>query len=209
MQNGIDDRLSSHISQLFIRDPFVVYNDDLMFPCCQENCMLNNLSDDHPDTPVICKTHCDENCEIVDGVCTKWWSKCPQIEGNSLFESLQSTNWNSMRFKNPPTADSEIGWRVEFRPMDLQLTDFENTAVSIMVGMIANIINTFDVDFIVPITLVDENMKRAHCRDAVSQVKFWWKVPLDDQAGKPFRKNDNEQTQFLRSNAKLTATQNN
>ena len=194
MQNGIDDRLSSHISQLFIRDPFVVYNDDLMFPCCQENCMLNNLSDDHPDTPVICKTHCDENCEIVDGVCTKWWSKCPQIEGNSLFESLQSTNWNSMRFKNPPTADSEIGWRVEFRPMDLQLTDFENTAVSIMVGMIANIINTFDVDFIVPITLVDENMKRAHCRDAVSQVKFWWKVPLDDQAGKPFRKNDNEQT---------------
>lgn len=85
-----------------------------------------------------------------------------------------------MRFKNPPTADSEIGWRVEFRPMDLQLTDFENTAVTIMVGMIANIINTFDVDFIVPITMVDENMKRAHSRDAVSQVKFWWKMPLDD-----------------------------
>ena len=113
-----------------------------------------------------------------------------------------------MRFKNPPTADSEIGWRVEFRPMDLQLTDFENTAVTIMVGMIANIINTFDVDFIVPITMVDENMKRAHSRDAVSQVKFWWKVPRDDQVGKPTRENDNEQTQFLRSNSNLTSSPN-
>ena len=92
--------------------------------------------------------------------------------------------------------------------MDLQLTDFENTAVTVMVGMIANIINTFDVDFIIPITLVDENMRRAHCRDAVSQTKFWWKVPLDDQVGKPTRENNNEQTEFLRSNVNLTATQN-
>lgn len=35
------------------------------------------------------------------------------------FENLQSTNWNSMRFKPPPSADSPIGWRVEFRTMDI------------------------------------------------------------------------------------------
>ena len=171
--------------------------------------MLNNLCDSHQNSVVTCKTQCDENCEIIDGVCTKWWSKSPKVEGNSLFECLQSSNWNTMRFKNPPTEDSEIGWRVEFRPMDLQLTDFENTAVTIMVGMIANIINTFDVDFIVPITLVDENMKRAHTRDAVSQVKFWWKVPRNDEVGKPFRESDIGLTEFLRSNVDLTATQNN
>ena len=64
--------------------------------------------------------------------------------------------------------------------MDVQLTDFENSALVVMLSMIANIINTFDVDFILPITMVDENMKRAHNRDAVSQTKFWWKVPVDD-----------------------------
>ncbi|KAG8729169.1 hypothetical protein FRC12_021211, partial [Ceratobasidium sp. 428] len=41
------------------------------------------------------------------------------------FESLQSTNWQSLRFK-PPPAGSAIGWRVEFRTMEVQPTDFEN-----------------------------------------------------------------------------------
>jgi len=38
---------------------------------------------------------------------------------NAHFENLQSTNWNSMRFKPPPALDSKIGWRVEFRTMDI------------------------------------------------------------------------------------------
>lgn len=57
--------------------------------------------------------------EVLGGICTAWFLKCPPIDGNSHFENLQSTNWNSLRFKNPPTEDSEIGWRVEFRPMDI------------------------------------------------------------------------------------------
>lgn len=35
------------------------------------------------------------------------------------FENLQSTNWNSLRFKPPPSQNSSIGWRVEFRTMDI------------------------------------------------------------------------------------------
>ena len=74
-----------------------------------------------------------------------------------------------------------------------------------MVGMLANIINTFDLDFIVPITMVDENMKRAHVRDGLTQVKFWWKVPDTDQTGKAMRLSDIDQTQFLRSNVEVAA----
>lgn len=33
-----------------------------------------------------------------------------------------------MRFKPPPPDAPEIGWRVEFRPTEVQLTDFENAA---------------------------------------------------------------------------------
>ena len=34
------------------------------------------------------------------------------------FENIQSTNWQTMRFK-PPPSNSTIGWRVEFSPTEL------------------------------------------------------------------------------------------
>jgi len=33
-----------------------------------------------------------------------------------------------------------------------------NAALTVFVGMIANIINEFSLDFVIPISLVDENM---------------------------------------------------
>jgi glutamate--cysteine ligase catalytic subunit len=36
------------------------------------------------------------------------------------FENIQSTNWQSLRFKPPPApAGKNIGWRVEFRTMEV------------------------------------------------------------------------------------------
>ncbi len=87
-----------------------------------------------------------------------WWSKVPPMNEVSHFENLQSTNWNTLRFKSPPSADSDIGWRVEFRPLDIQLTDFENAALTVFVCMLVNIINEFSLDFVMPISLVDKNM---------------------------------------------------
>jgi len=73
-----------------------------------------------------------------------------------------------MRFKPPPSRDSKIGWRVEFRVMDIQFNDFDNAALIVLLGMINNIINHFDLDFIMPLSKIDENMERAHAKDAVS-----------------------------------------
>ena len=57
---------------------------------------------------------------VRPAVSTGWWTKIPAIDGHSHFENLQSTNWNSLRFKPPPTLETnDIGWRVEFRPMDI------------------------------------------------------------------------------------------
>ena len=92
------------------------------------------------------------------------------------FENLQSTNWNSLRFKPPPSQDSSIGWRVEFRTMDIQITDYENSALVILLGMITNVLNYFDIDFMMPITKIDENMDRASLRDGLLYQKFWWKT---------------------------------
>ena len=46
------------------------------------------------------------------------------------FENIQSTNWQTLRFK-PPPPNSPIGWRVEFRPMEVQFTEYENAGFSI------------------------------------------------------------------------------
>ena len=79
-----------------------------------------------------------------------------------------------MRFKPPPSQESKIGWRVEFRPLDIQLTDFENTCLIVLMGLLTNVCNHFDVNFILPISLSDINMERAHKRDAVLNQKFWF-----------------------------------
>lgn len=91
------------------------------------------------------------------------------------FESLNSTNWNSVRFKPPPSLDSSIGWRVEFRTLDIQITDYENAAYIALVNLITKVINDFDVNFSLPISLSDINMERAHQVDAVTKQKFWFR----------------------------------
>ena len=43
-----------------------------------------------------------------------------------------------------------------------------------LVGLLTNIVNHFDVNFIIPITLSDINMQRAHKRDGLLTEKFWF-----------------------------------
>ncbi|KAI1750851.1 glutamate-cysteine ligase [Xylaria castorea] len=129
LEGGMDDLLATHFAHLFIRDPIVIFNEDLE--------QLDLTKADH-------------------------------------FENLQSTNWQHMRFK-PPPAGSDIGWRVEFRPMEIQITDFENAAFSVFMVLITRAILSFDLNFYIPIVKVDENMETAHARDAVLDKKFYFR----------------------------------
>lgn len=90
------------------------------------------------------------------------------------FENLQSTNWQTMRFKPPPPG-GRIGWRVEFRSMEVQITDFENAAFSVFIVLLTRAILSFGLNFYMPLSKVDENMARAHKRDAVKGEKFWFR----------------------------------
>jgi glutamate--cysteine ligase catalytic subunit len=129
LKGGMDDRLATHFAHLFIRDPIVIFEEDL------EELDLNKT--DH-------------------------------------FENIQSTNWQHMRFK-PPPADNNIGWRVEFRSMEIQVTDFENAAFSVFMVLVTRAILSFDLNYYIPIRRVDENMERAHAVDAVLKQKFWFR----------------------------------
>lgn len=92
-------------------------------------------------------------------------------ESNDHFENLQSTNWQTMRFKPPPPGD-RIGWRIEFRPMEIQLTDFENAAFSVFVVLLARAILHFRLNLYMPLSQVDVNMQRAQQRDAIHTQTF-------------------------------------
>ncbi|KAG5680706.1 hypothetical protein PVAND_010197 [Polypedilum vanderplanki] len=95
-------------------------------------------------------------------------------EETDHFENIQSTNWQTMRFKPPPPSSS-IGWRVEFRPCELQLTDFENAAIVVFIVLLTRVILSFKLNFLIPISKVDENMQKAQKRNACKEEKFWFR----------------------------------
>ncbi|OCT47948.1 Glutamate--cysteine ligase [Cladophialophora carrionii] len=129
LDGGMDDLLATHFAHLFIRDPIVIFSEDL---------------------------------------------KELDPEGSNHFENIQSTNWQHMRFKPPPPG-ADIGWRVEFRSMEIQITDFENAAFAVFIVLVTRAILSFDLNFYIPIPRTTENMETAHVRDAVMKEKFWFR----------------------------------
>jgi glutamate--cysteine ligase catalytic subunit len=148
--NGIDDQLAKHVSHLFIRDPLVIFRELLD--------QDDSVSSDHFE------------------VQSRPWTLIKFILTLIviLLQNIQSTNWQTMRFK-PPPPNSNIGWRVEFRSMEIQITDFENTAFAIFIVLLTRAILSFELNFYVPISKVDENMKKAHKRGAVLNEKFYFR----------------------------------
>eukprot|EP00543_Licmophora_paradoxa_P006555 CAMPEP_0202455790 /NCGR_PEP_ID=MMETSP1360-20130828/13230_1 /ASSEMBLY_ACC=CAM_ASM_000848 /TAXON_ID=515479 /ORGANISM="Licmophora paradoxa, Strain CCMP2313" /LENGTH=914 /DNA_ID=CAMNT_0049075451 /DNA_START=114 /DNA_END=2858 /DNA_ORIENTATION=+ len=113
--------------------------------------------------------------EVDDEVQTEHW------------ESIQSTNWQSVRWKPPPPRNSpndpHIGWRTEFRSMEIQLTDFENAAFTAFTVLLTRVILTFDLNLYIPLSRVDANMQRAHSRNASAKGKFFFRrhlAPLEE-----------------------------
>jgi glutamate--cysteine ligase catalytic subunit len=91
------------------------------------------------------------------------------------FENIQSTNWQSLRFKPPPPG-TDIGWRTEFRTMEIQMSGLENAAFSVFVALLAQAIRKFNLFTMIPMSLVSMNMGAAHMRDPVNTQQFWWRV---------------------------------
>lgn len=121
-------------------------------------------------------------------------------EDTDHFENIQSTNWQTMRFK-PPPPNSPIGWRVEFRPCEAQLTDFENAAIVCFVVLLTRVILSYQLDFLIPISKVDENMQTSQKRGAVLTEKFWFKKNINGAKDQP--NNHNEQSNGLDSEYEL------
>ncbi|XP_078495937.1 glutamate--cysteine ligase catalytic subunit-like [Ciona intestinalis] len=91
------------------------------------------------------------------------------------FENIQSTCWQTLRFK-PPPPDKDIGWRVEFRPMDGQLTDFESAAYVVFVVLLIKVTLAKKIDFTIPMSHVLRDMDRAQKNNAVLTELFRFNI---------------------------------
>ena len=91
------------------------------------------------------------------------------------FESLQSTNWQTVRWKPPPPSSlhlggtTPIGWRVEFRSMEVQLTDFENAAFTVFIVLASRVMLFFDLNLYIPISKAGPGPTRLRPRGGEGQ----------------------------------------
>uniref|UniRef100_A0A673MB94 Glutamate--cysteine ligase n=1 Tax=Sinocyclocheilus rhinocerous TaxID=307959 RepID=A0A673MB94_9TELE len=87
------------------------------------------------------------------------------------FENLQSTNWQTMRFKKLTLL---TGFVLQGH-IYVQLTDFENSAYVVFIVLLTRVILSYKLDFLIPLSKVDENMKVAQKRNAVQEGMFYFR----------------------------------
>lgn len=97
------------------------------------------------------------------------------------FDNIQSTNWNTVRLKPPPPNADAPGWRTEFRPMEVQLTDFENAAFAVFSVLVTRVILAFDLNLYLPVSRIDANVRRAMRRDAATKGRFYFRSNMADK----------------------------
>lgn len=124
----LDHSLIAHLGHLFIRDPLVIFNDTIYV---EDQGRLDHFENVQSTNWVSHHTLSltDISLTIHSLQRTIRW-KPPVVKAAEALESrlaagLTVTQSNELSYNEP-------GWRVEFRPLEVQLTDFENAAFSIL-----------------------------------------------------------------------------
>lgn len=81
--------------------------------------------------------------------------------------------WQHVHLKLPDGDNG--GWRVEFRPMEVQLRDSDNAAFSIFMYLVSRAIVTYHLCFYIPLDLVSQSMHHAQKRNAVVDGLIWFR----------------------------------
>ena len=97
------------------------------------------------------------------------------MKTSNHFENIQSTNWQSVRFKPPNLENLSMGYRVELRTMEVQLTDYENAAFTVFVALLSRAILYYNCNFYIPISQVDLNFISAEQRNSIHSSLFYFK----------------------------------
>ena len=126
---GVDELLARHVAHLFIRDPVSLFEEKIH----------QNIEDDvdHFEVSITTFAKLFPRNVVFKQSASRLLAlslslsfllslllPLPSLLSPSLpplstpCQNIQSTNWQTMRFK-PPPLNSTIGWRVEFRPLEV------------------------------------------------------------------------------------------
>lgn len=191
LEGAVDDRTEEEISNGHLKSRFspsqsylsgtneqlndveIPVDHEVLYSLLREGHMPGSLAKHYAHTfyrdPLVAYEGTDYEDQTVDSR--------PE-ESTKFIDAFQSINWNSVRFKMPSMG---CGWRVEFRPMEVQPSDFENAAFCIFVeGLILALMEARrrgeQVSFVVPISQVNQNFTTAIRIDAVRREKFLWRT---------------------------------
>lgn len=96
---------------------------------------------------------------VRENICLlkKDWEADPN--STEIFEFFQSCTWNDVRLKPPPSMDSDIGWRVEFRTIDAQTTPEQNFLFTHAILVLFRLLSCeqMRLNFYIPISKVSFN----------------------------------------------------
>ncbi|CDJ41646.1 gamma-glutamylcysteine synthetase, putative [Eimeria tenella] len=93
--------------------------------------------------------------------------------------------------KNPQSSDKNsrnstavqpqdlIGWRVEMRTPEIQITDFENAACIILIAALVHLIEEEGIELYIPMSLNDKNMAAAAKLNSVLNQKFYFRKEVE------------------------------
>ena len=143
--------------------------------------------------PVIFEKNIEEFSQNQESPNPSDWISSNKLEDNehflqnsNIFEAVQSTNWNNMRFKPSKSFKGKNSWLVEFRPFDLPTTSREKYFLIYMVSLFQRILTDPQIftNFYIPITAADKNILRGVKRNAVCKEKFFFRRHFYGEAAK-------------------------
>ncbi|CAL5985550.1 Glutamate-cysteine_ligase [Hexamita inflata] len=89
-------------------------------------------------------------------------------ESTAHFDQFQTTNWQICRWKPPVNG----GWKVEFRPMEMQASPKDNAALISFIYLLTRAIRAFDLDLYVNQTQIHQDLELAQQCCAAQTHKF-------------------------------------
>jgi hypothetical protein len=167
----VDERLARHIAHLFIRDPLVIFKERI-------DSVDDHVSSEHFEVwEIVTAVHIQPRAfaipmgtglplAILYGGRTSNRQTGRTSAGNHLHQTTKVTNWMIWLVDNKqlPFASSalhasllfvaDMGWRVELRTMEVQLTDSENAAFTVFAVLMSRVILFFELNLYIPTSKV-------------------------------------------------------
>lgn len=150
-----DARLMNHFGHMFIRENTVLFEEDFEI-------LRNGQDRENPQEWIKSKNLKDNQHFLIS---------------TRFFETIQSTIYNSTRFKPSSDFETSNSWRVEFRVMDSPITAREKTYFTLFSTLFQRIITdpNLQTNFYIPISFSDKNHSRGIQRNAVRKQRFFFR----------------------------------